>query len=59
VIEAQRASILVPLDHLHINHERISPMKQLAGSDERVSCKAGGVTDFLGENVIGSFLERL
>jgi len=24
VIEAQRASILEPHDHLHINHERIS-----------------------------------
>jgi hypothetical protein len=31
VIEAQRASILEPHDHLHIHHERTSPMKQLTG----------------------------
>ena len=41
VIEAQRASILEPHDHLHINHERISSMERLTGSDEDV-LGAGG-----------------
>ena len=54
MIEALRTSILVPHDHLHINHERVSYPP--AGWDPDSVCWASWAPRIAGDVVAGSAL---